>query len=134
MPACAFVLVAGGLGERLGYSGIKVALPVETTTGACFLDHYISMVTQLYRRAVATQAGEGRTGAPLAPPPFVIMTSDDTHDRTLSLLAAHSNFGLLAEQVCVRVAIVAVAVAVAVFVVIVCMLVCTSGVRFWVCS
>jgi UDP-sugar pyrophosphorylase len=26
---CAFVLVAGGLGERLGYSGIKVSLPVR---------------------------------------------------------------------------------------------------------
>lgn len=28
-----FVLVAGGLGERLGYSGIKLSLPTETTTG-----------------------------------------------------------------------------------------------------
>ena len=34
---CAFVLVAGGLGERLGYSGIKVALPSESASGACFL-------------------------------------------------------------------------------------------------
>jgi len=25
-----FVLIAGGLGERLGYSGIKVSLPVVT--------------------------------------------------------------------------------------------------------
>ena len=25
-----FVLIAGGLGERLGYSGIKIALPVCT--------------------------------------------------------------------------------------------------------
>ncbi len=33
----AFVLVAGGLGERLGYSGIKLALPSESATGACFL-------------------------------------------------------------------------------------------------
>ncbi|GFY85572.1 UDP-sugar pyrophosphorylase [Actinidia rufa] len=37
----AFVLVAGGLGERLGYNGIKVALPIESTTGTCFLQHYI---------------------------------------------------------------------------------------------
>lgn len=37
----AFVLVAGGLGERLGYNGIKVALPAETTTGTCFLQNYI---------------------------------------------------------------------------------------------
>lgn len=56
MHTCAFVLVqprsrcsggiategrggqvAGGLGERLGYSGIKVALPAEITTGGSFL-------------------------------------------------------------------------------------------------
>ena len=33
----AFVLVAGGLGERLGYSGIKLALPSESASGSCFL-------------------------------------------------------------------------------------------------
>jgi UDP-sugar pyrophosphorylase len=33
----AFVLVAGGLGERLGYSGIKIALPTDLARGACFL-------------------------------------------------------------------------------------------------
>ena len=31
------MLVAGGLGERLGYSGIKLALPSDTARGACFL-------------------------------------------------------------------------------------------------
>jgi UDP-N-acetylglucosamine pyrophosphorylase len=33
----AFVLVAGGLGERLGYSGIKIALPADMAREACFL-------------------------------------------------------------------------------------------------
>ena len=33
----AFVLVAGGLGERLGYSGIKLALPADSARSACFL-------------------------------------------------------------------------------------------------
>ena len=33
----AFVLVAGGLGERLGYSGIKIALPTDLARDACFL-------------------------------------------------------------------------------------------------
>ena len=33
----AFVLVAGGLGERLGFSGIKLALPADSARGACFL-------------------------------------------------------------------------------------------------
>jgi len=30
---CAFVLVAGGLGERLGYSSIKIGIPMELVTG-----------------------------------------------------------------------------------------------------
>ncbi len=33
----AFVLVAGGLGERLGYSGIKIALPADLASNHCFL-------------------------------------------------------------------------------------------------
>ena len=31
------MLVAGGLGERLGYSGIKIALPTDLARNACFL-------------------------------------------------------------------------------------------------
>lgn len=31
------MLVAGGLGERLGYSGIKAALPTDLAREACFL-------------------------------------------------------------------------------------------------
>lgn len=27
-----FVLVAGGLGERLGYDGIKIGIPIELVT------------------------------------------------------------------------------------------------------
>lgn len=35
-----FVLVAGGLGERLGYDGIKVALPIELVTNTTYLGYY----------------------------------------------------------------------------------------------
>ena len=36
-----FVLIAGGLGERLGYSGIKVDLPVSTLEkDYCYLKYY----------------------------------------------------------------------------------------------
>jgi UDP-sugar pyrophosphorylase len=37
----AFVLVAGGLGERLGFSGIKVALPTELVTGTTYIQYYL---------------------------------------------------------------------------------------------
>ncbi len=43
----AFVLVAGGLGERLGYSGIKLSLPAELATGRCFLQLYIEHILAL---------------------------------------------------------------------------------------
>lgn len=87
----AFVLVAGGLGERLGYTGIKVALPAETTTGTCFLQHYIESILALQE---ASSQGEGQTQIPL-----VIMTSDDTHGRTLELLESNSYFGMQPTQV-----------------------------------
>ena len=36
-----FVLIAGGLGERLGYSGIKIDLPVCTIeNNYCYLKYY----------------------------------------------------------------------------------------------
>ncbi|CAJ2667661.1 unnamed protein product [Trifolium pratense] len=87
----AFVLVAGGLGERLGYNGIKVALPAETTTGTCFLQHYIESIL-----ALQEASSEGESKAQI---PFVIMTSDDTHGRTLELLESNSYFGMKSTQV-----------------------------------
>ncbi|KAG1667267.1 hypothetical protein FOA52_012555 [Chlamydomonas sp. UWO 241] len=83
----AFVLVAGGLGERLGYSGIKVALPVESATGSCFLELYCRYILALQARS-----GSKR------PLPFAIMTSDDTHARTEALLKEHGNFGMAPGQ------------------------------------
>ncbi|KAK1409953.1 hypothetical protein QVD17_36484 [Tagetes erecta] len=90
----AFVLVAGGLGERLGYQGIKVALPMETTTGTCFLQHYIESILSLSEASFKQAQGECRRDVPL-----VIMTSDDTHERTLQLLESNTYFGMKPTQV-----------------------------------
>ena len=49
-----FVLVAGGLGERLGFDGIKVALPAETLSGATFLEIYCTAL-----RAIEEREGGG---------------------------------------------------------------------------
>lgn len=87
----AFVLVAGGLGERLGYSGIKLALPAESASGACFLQVYVESVLALQAKAQASRPGRVL--------PLVIMTSDDTHDRTAALLAEHAAFGAAPGQV-----------------------------------
>ncbi|KAI5669415.1 hypothetical protein M9H77_19268 [Catharanthus roseus] len=90
----AFVLVAGGLGERLGYNGIKVALPRESVTGTCFLQHYIESILALQDASCALVQGGCQAEIPLA-----IMTSDDTHSRTLNLLESNSYFGMKPTQV-----------------------------------
>ncbi|KAL6984338.1 UTP-monosaccharide-1-phosphate uridylyltransferase [Sarracenia purpurea var. burkii] len=90
----AFVLVAGGLGERLGYNGIKVALPRESSTGTCFLQHYIESILAL--QDASCRLVEGGCQRQI---PFVIMTSDDTYARTLELLESNAYFGMSPTQV-----------------------------------
>jgi len=91
MRQAAFVLVAGGLGERLGFDGIKVELPTETLTCASFLETYITSLLAMQRRLAAD--GEA------TPVPLIIMTSEDTHAKTLELLEAHEYFGMGKEHV-----------------------------------
>ena len=88
-----FVVVAGGLGERLGFSGIKLALPSETTTHTCFLELFCKSILALQER------GRRASGVSSLTYPLAIMTSDDTHKATLQLLAAHENFGMEAGQI-----------------------------------
>ncbi|XP_040939250.1 UDP-sugar pyrophosphorylase-like [Gossypium hirsutum] len=90
----ALVLIAGGLGERLGYNGSKVALPAETTTGTCFLQLYIESILVL--QEASSQLTQGTCQKEI---PFVIRTSDDTHARTVDLLESNSYFGMKASQV-----------------------------------
>jgi len=87
VPFTAFVLVAGGLGERLGYSGIKLALPTESATGASYLQLYCESLLAL----------QARTGC--GPLPLALMTSGDTHARTEAMLREHAYFGLEPCQV-----------------------------------
>ena len=84
--ACAFVLVAGGLGERLGYDGIKVSLPTESTTGTCYLELYIKTILEFQRRSGNTL-------------PLCLMLSKDTEAATRALLAENNNFGMRADQI-----------------------------------
>ncbi|GAB4844122.1 hypothetical protein Ancab_037429 [Ancistrocladus abbreviatus] len=90
----AFVLVAGGLGERLGYKGIKVALPSESCTGTCFLQHYIESILALQQASCRLVEGGSQGEVP-----FAIMTSDDTHACTLALLESNSYFGMRPTQI-----------------------------------
>jgi len=92
LDGCAFVLVAGGLGERLGFSGIKVALPYQISTGDCYLQLYIRSILALQRRAAEA------TGKPVVLP-LAIMLSEDTYALTEQLLKANGYFGMLESQV-----------------------------------
>lgn len=82
----AVVLVAGGLGERLGYHGIKLDIPVEVTETTSYLAHYASVI----------KAASKRLGRAI---PLIIMTSRDTDAGTKASLAANKNFGLEAGQI-----------------------------------
>jgi UDP-sugar pyrophosphorylase len=86
-----FVLVAGGLGERLGYGNIKLSLPTEMTTETCYLQHYIE-----YILAVQADHANGNSGKRL---PLCIMTSGDTHEKTIALLHERNYFGMDQSQI-----------------------------------
>jgi hypothetical protein len=55
-----FVVTAGGLGERLGFSGIKLALPSEIATGTTVLNLYCAHILA-YVVARASERGAGLT-------------------------------------------------------------------------
>lgn len=83
-----FVLVAGGLGERLGYGGIKIGLPVEMCTETPYIQYYIEYILAIQSR----YAGAKKL-------PLCIMTSGDTHDMTVELLKENDYFGMEVGQV-----------------------------------
>ena len=89
MGKVGFVLVAGGLGERLGYSSIKVGLPTELATETRYLHYYIQYI-------VSVQAKYAPRGRKL---PLCIMTSGDTNTKTVELLKKNGYFGMEASQI-----------------------------------
>jgi UDP-sugar pyrophosphorylase len=90
-----FCLVAGGLGERLGYSGIKLSLPTDLCTDECYLALYAKYILALQYRARV------KLNSPNLQIPLVIMTSGDTDTATRQLLEQNSYFGFSNEQVTV---------------------------------
>lgn len=67
------VLVAGGLGERLGSKQIKISIECDIITGTTFMELYLA-----YLRAFAKLSGKKMR--------LFIMTSDDTHVKTIEFL------------------------------------------------
>lgn len=99
MEACAdttFVLVAGGLGERLGYSGIKLSLGTNLCTERNYLEGYARYILAVQHRA--RQNNPDRADIQI---PLVIMTSGDTDPATRQLLSDNNYFGMEPSQVTV---------------------------------
>lgn len=104
--SCGFVLVAGGLGERLGYNGIKLALPTETLTNTSYIELYCQQILAIQQRYGRVVAGQSRPGTVTVDEdvedevlervdiPLAIMVSDDTEAMTKDLLFRNSFFGL----------------------------------------
>ncbi|MDF7807503.1 UTP--glucose-1-phosphate uridylyltransferase [Pontiellaceae bacterium B12219] len=82
------VLVAGGLGERLGYNGIKLDIAVEVLENTTYLKHYADNLLAMQARSESKR-----------PVPFVIMVSQDTGPKTIESLEANNYFGLSRDQV-----------------------------------
>ncbi len=88
-----FVLVAGGLGERLGYPDIKIGIETDLITKRKFIEIYIEYIKAFENRIKKNKKKDENWFIPLC-----IMTSDDTHNKTLELLNKNKNFGLKENQ------------------------------------
>ncbi len=82
----AVLLVAGGQGSRLGFDHPKGMYPIGPTTGRPLFQIHAEKVLAL-RRRYATRV------------PFLVMTSDATHDETESFFKDYRYLGLPAEDV-----------------------------------
>lgn len=99
LSSTCFVLVAGGLGERLGYSSIKVGLPLTLLNKELnYIKYYCEYIKAFESRALRQMTEEQKQDFYI---PLCIMTSGDTHEKTISLLELNNNFGLRKEQVTV---------------------------------
>ena len=89
-----FVLVAGGLGERLGYNDIKIGIQCNMVTLDRFIQVYINYILAYEAKFKKEENIDEDWYIPLA-----IMTSGDTHDKTVKLLNNNYNFGMKPFQI-----------------------------------
>ena len=87
-----FAVPAGGLGERLGYSDVRLSLPSEIASGKSALHVYATHVCALQQLLTTRLGRDVRL-------PLLIMTSDDTHARVSQMLEQHRHYGLAPTQV-----------------------------------
>lgn len=86
------VFLAGGMGERLGYSDVKVNIPLELACGKTFLELYLETQLAIKRHAQELVGKKFRI-------PVIIMISDVTEKRTKELLEKNNFYGVDKEEI-----------------------------------
>ena len=82
----AVLTVAGGLGTRLGFGHPKGLFPIMPVSGKSLFEHF----------AESVRARGNRAGCRL---PWLVMTSDATHEETESYFREHDYFGIDPDDV-----------------------------------
>lgn len=88
LKKCTFFLLAGGLGERLGYKGAKPCMNVDSISLLTYLDIYCSYIREyqnLFLPEVVTL-------------PFVMMVVEESESDIRNCLEKNNHFGLNKDQ------------------------------------
>ncbi|ANQ08773.1 Uncharacterized protein PCOAH_00029880 [Plasmodium coatneyi] len=86
-----FVLLAGGLGERLNHSDIKLKLLTNLVSEKTYLEYYCNYL-KVFQEYIKRKKNKE------VDIPFIIMLSDDTYEQTVTFLRRNNFFNLKENQ------------------------------------
>ncbi|SBT73701.1 UTP--glucose-1-phosphate uridylyltransferase, putative [Plasmodium ovale] len=87
-----FILLAGGLGERLNHKDIKLKLMTNLVSERTYIEYYCNYLKTFQNFIKKNKDKEIDI-------PFVIMLSDDTYESTVRFLHRNNYFSLKKEQI-----------------------------------
>ncbi|SBS84423.1 UTP--glucose-1-phosphate uridylyltransferase, putative [Plasmodium ovale] len=87
-----FILLAGGLGERLNHKDIKLKLMTNLVSERTYIEYYCNYLKTFQNFIKINKDKEIDI-------PFVIMLSDDTYESTIGFLHRNCYFSLKKEQI-----------------------------------
>ncbi|SOS77104.1 UTP--glucose-1-phosphate uridylyltransferase, putative [Plasmodium sp. gorilla clade G1] len=87
-----FILLAGGLGERLKHKDIKIKLFTNLISEETYIEYYCNYI-RCFEKYIKKEKKKKMNI------PFIIMLSDDTYEKTLCFFEEKNYFGLEKNQV-----------------------------------
>ncbi|CXI80680.1 UTP--glucose-1-phosphate uridylyltransferase, putative [Plasmodium berghei] len=87
-----FILLAGGLGERLNYNDIKLKLLTSVISEKSYIEYYCNYLKSFQDFIKKNKNKEMDI-------PFIIMLSDDTYESTINFLEDNNYFSLKKKQI-----------------------------------